>query len=538
MPPKAASNLNAGMSRPGPTSGIACSDALLQLRVSLDDPMSSTFACGGRIVLSDYLPSILSSDSSEDEDAGPESPTPRPRISMRYAPRRPQYDSDQESDPTDDDNATDNDNASDNGDFGGEDLVTIRWDPRDHTTAASKAKLDFPPDPETSQNITQLVQDMHPTDEGYELTPEFFSTTFSPYSCGIIDLAAQALLPGYPSQAPNPQNGKSIEAYLYRLNVHTTKRIMHADKRQRTKLRRTVATWPNQIGHLVVGLPFPHAGGDMTVRCKGARKPATFSWCGDSTPSRQVISWAAFYSAGANCEYDIAEVMGGYRVSLVYNLFRVRGNGQMGDSKGVDGLLDVTSIPMYKTIRAVVDDTVGWLEGGYLGFNCRHSYPHTTNVPGEIFRAPENLVGVDFLMYQIFRSFGLEVQFRPLVRDVEFRGVGGEDEGEGVLDGVEGPKMRPVVGAHYSMAMLRSQHLDVEGAGKMEWAWGKLLEDWAGEYDGGPEARGENWGFLDFDEVNWLNEFGHEEPNIVVTGLKNDVWLWLWLGGVKLGYDY
>ncbi|KAK3898055.1 hypothetical protein C8A05DRAFT_38375, partial [Staphylotrichum tortipilum] len=46
-------------------------------------------------------------------------------------------------------------------------------------------------------------------------------------------------------------------------------------------------------------------------------------------------------------------------------------------------------------------------QGGYLGFNCSHVYTHTTNTRLN-FLAQDNLKGADMLMYEIFRSLGLD----------------------------------------------------------------------------------------------------------------------------------
>lgn len=50
----------------------------------------------------------------------------------------------------------------------------------------------------------------------------------------------------------------------------------------------------------------------------------------------------------------------GHRLTLTYNLFCVRGNGQLG---GNCPWLDPTTLPMYKTILDLVYDDNGWRNG-------------------------------------------------------------------------------------------------------------------------------------------------------------------------------
>jgi hypothetical protein len=127
----------------------------------------------------------------------------------------------------------------------------------------------------------------------------------------------------------------------------------------------------SHFGSLVVCLPLQFKGGALEVRHKG--KTVTFDWSDavngsdGETPS---ICWAAFYS---DCEHEIFEVTEGHRLTLTYNLYSVRGNGQLG---GNYPWLDPTQLPLYKTIRDLVSDRDGWENGKKSNFDREE--PKTT----------------------------------------------------------------------------------------------------------------------------------------------------------------
>ena len=114
----------------------------------------------------------------------------------------------------------------------------------------------------------------------------------------------------------------------------------------------------DQFGSLVVCLPLHFKGGALQVRHKG--KSVAFDWSTagrDNDGNQPSICWAAFYS---DCEHEIFEVTEGHRLTLTYNLYSVRGNGQLG---GNYPWLDPTQLPLYKTIHDLVQDEEGWLKG-------------------------------------------------------------------------------------------------------------------------------------------------------------------------------
>jgi hypothetical protein len=114
---------------------------------------------------------------------------------------------------------------------------------------------------------------------------------------------------------------------------------------------------PDQFGSLVICFPLEHHGGALEVRHKG--KTVSFDWSNSKADGKEPsIGWAAFYS---DCEHEVLEVTEGHRLTLTYNLFCVRGNGQLG---GNSPWLDPTHLPLYRTIRGLVQDD-GWHNGQY-----------------------------------------------------------------------------------------------------------------------------------------------------------------------------
>lgn len=161
----------------------------------------------------------------------------------------------------------------------------------------------------------------------------------------------------------------------------------------------------DQFGSLVVSLPLSHKGGALEVRHQG--KTVTFDWSSPTdTTEAPSIKWAAFYS---DCEHEVLEVTEGHRLTLTYNLYIVRGNGFLG---GHASALDPTTLPLYNTIRDMVNDSELWKEEGYIGYHCAHIYPHTSKSKLH-FMAPDNLKGADMAIYSICCSLGLNVTFRP-----------------------------------------------------------------------------------------------------------------------------
>ncbi|KAL2168770.1 hypothetical protein VTG60DRAFT_6879 [Thermothelomyces hinnuleus] len=353
--------------------------------------------------------------------------------------------------------------------------IDLRWDSNDESVLSSETKLTFPLEPNTEKNLDRLIKDMVPAtfglggehvyDESYrkatKLDPTRFSSTFNPYELGIIDAIAQTLLPSL----RHSKQTRSVKAELYKLNLYSGpsgKFKTHVDTPRS----------PAQFGSLVVCLPLEHRGGALEVRHKG--KTVTFDWSNskgdDKGPS---IGWAAFYS---DCEHEVLEVTEGHRLTLTYNLFCVRGNGQLG---GNCPWLDPTHLPLYKTILSLVREHDGWRDGA------------------------------DMLMYEIFRSLGLKVSFRPVVTDLRY------------YDPATGDDAAPVVGLELEWTTWRYPADDAEEKYD-EWT-GKVRPGYINRrrYYWGSDTDSEREpeptpvpGYLHFEDVHWLNNIGHKEPQI------------------------
>ncbi|KAK3692269.1 oxidoreductase [Podospora appendiculata] len=272
--------------------------------------------------------------------------------------------------------------------------VTIRWDPRDASTPASRCKLGFPVDSSTAgyQALGDLIADMLPAafglggkdiyDEKYrkaaKMDPNQFSSNFSPYDVGIVDTITQILLPSLEHGTK-----RVVRAELYKLNVGLRGRghfHPHVDTPRS----------PSQFGSLVVCLPVPHEGGELEVRHKG--KTMAFDWSSTATDDA-AIHWAAFYS---DCEHEVFEVKSGHRLPLIYNLYAVAG---VQDPSLAGCRIEPTKLPVMSRIESMLGDKDFMPQGGWLGFYTTHAYPHTS----EHFETGA-LKGIDMVIWQGFQA--------------------------------------------------------------------------------------------------------------------------------------
>ncbi|KAF2672090.1 hypothetical protein BT63DRAFT_452584 [Microthyrium microscopicum] len=196
--------------------------------------------------------------------------------------------------------------------------IVIRWD-TSNPTRLGPPKVSLPLDASLSESFQKLVHECQPATfakEGEEVYNEeyrkagkldetAFSTNFCPYSLGIVDTIAQALLPTMLDAGLVKEKARGVRAELYKLNIYSGpsgKFKAHVDTPRAQ----------SQFGSLVVCLPYGHEGGALVVRNKKG-SATTFDWGSLPTDS---IQWAAFYS---DCEHEVLEVNSGHRVWIGVN---------------------------------------------------------------------------------------------------------------------------------------------------------------------------------------------------------------------------
>jgi len=73
------------------------------------------------------------------------------------------------------------------------------------------------------------------------------------------------------------------------------------------------------FGTLIIGLPSKHSGGELIIRFDGKEEVVSFA----GPASNYQIPCTAFYS---DCDHEVRQLTGGYRVCLVYNLIQLKAN--------------------------------------------------------------------------------------------------------------------------------------------------------------------------------------------------------------------
>ncbi|KAL1866874.1 hypothetical protein Daus18300_006577 [Diaporthe australafricana] len=346
------------------------------------------------------------------------------------------------------------------------DPVTIRWDPAKPATPASQAKLVLPLTSDYQGNLERLINDLEPASFGHHGKNVFdetyrkalkmdttkFASTFSPYECGIIDSIAQVLLPS----TPESDVRRGVRAELYKLNVYSSpsgKFKPHIDTPRGS----------TQFGSLVVCLPLEHEGGQLQVRHKG--EEVTYDWGNN----RNQISWAALYS---DCEHEVLEVKSGYRLTLTYNLYAVRGGGML---TGIQPpVLDATQLPIYTSLKNIVEN--------------KEFMPEVI--------LPDMLKGLDMVLWEAFGRLGLEASVKPVLNLEDFY--------ENLEEDFDEDKHRMVVGNDRAPHM--SQFLRIEEYEQMD----DQIKEWRGSET------------LNFKDVHWLTKPNHKQLQLAYIAYGNE----------------
>ncbi|KAI0595483.1 hypothetical protein F4775DRAFT_569220, partial [Biscogniauxia sp. FL1348] len=291
--------------------------------------------------------------------------------------------------------------------------ITIRWDSPSKDTTNKITLPILPFDEEGQGKLRELVKDCQPASFGYQgkdvydekyrkatkLDCSDFSTNFCPYTLGIIDTIAQALLPN----ALGGESRTGVRAELYKLNFYSAPSGFF-------KAHVDTPRSETQFGSLVVSLPCHHEGGQLVVRHAG--HSVTYDWS-TSKAQKEVAQcqWAAFYS---DCEHEVLELTEGHRLTLTYNLYVVPGVGQLA---GNSPALDVYSLPLYHKVKEALSNPIFMPEGGYIGIYCTHAYPHNSEQGRK--SLPGILKGADMAVYTVFHALGLQVKVKTVLDDDE-----------------------------------------------------------------------------------------------------------------------
>ncbi|KAK6440867.1 hypothetical protein LTR95_002909 [Oleoguttula sp. CCFEE 5521] len=210
-----------------------------------------------------------------------------------------------------------------------------------------------------------------------------FCTDFCPYSCGMVAIVDQLLVPSYDEQ-------RSVRAELYKLNVYG------GDGPGYFKPHVDTPRGQDQIGSLVVCLPSKFKGGDLSVH--NADRSMRFQWSLNSATS---VQWAAFYS---DCEHEVHEVTAGHRMTLTYNLYTTTKNDlQTNAVHGLNG----AALPFHAQLRAAFADPYFLFEGGGVGVYLHHMYPHAHKRYSKLL--PYCLKGADMEVWEAARALRVPV---------------------------------------------------------------------------------------------------------------------------------
>ncbi|EDU49606.1 conserved hypothetical protein [Pyrenophora tritici-repentis Pt-1C-BFP] len=245
--------------------------------------------------------------------------------------------------------------------------IDVHWDSAGSTERLVIRHNECGPEPDALEKLLQdaipadsAVRGKEVTDETYrkafELDASTFCTNFSPYEAGIIDFIGQGLLPKSPCESQ-----AYYEAELHRLN----------------------------IGHHLY----------LAFICHST----AFDWAG---PARN-IQWVAFYD---DCEPEVLEIISGYRITLMYNLYVRRGLGELA---GYTDAMNVQQLPLYQLVKAAMDEPSFMPKGGVLGKYCSHDYGHASDLGFETL--PDAFKGADMMAYEVFRTLRLTTHVCPVL---------------------------------------------------------------------------------------------------------------------------
>ena len=235
-------------------------------------------------------------------------------------------------------------------------------------------------------------------DEAYlftrEIRPEAFGLNFDPikFSNNILSSISRLI-------------DTRIGAELYKIDSYGPGGMFKAHK--------DTSRGQNRIGTLVVSLPSHFEGGEFVLRNSG--EEMTFDW---STPGRKDyphdLHWIFF---DADTEQEILPVKTGYRLTVLYHIFRVSSPCIWQDSDPDDIEDDNANLtlqfkltPLFSTLISSYKDPKFLPNGGRIAFGLNHKYDLAGVFEGVL--RDDCYKGKDAVLVSTLKAMGLSYQFK------------------------------------------------------------------------------------------------------------------------------
>lgn len=195
----------------------------------------------------------------------------------------------------------------------------------------------------------------------------------------------------------------------------------------------------------------------------------------------------------------------------------VRGSGFLC---GHSPALDPSTLPLYHTIRDLVQDTHLWWaqekRRRHLGYYCSHIYPHAAK-GGVHFHWPDNLKGADMAMYAILRQLGLEVSFRPAFQEGDM----GHSPRESTASSDEEEERRRRCPRELINVLGPDAGLEETSFYGGEEGLEREFNKWVGRTNQEVGLAG----YLRYKDVHWVNGSGHKEVAATYMAVSLDLFL-------------
>jgi hypothetical protein len=239
--------------------------------------------------------------------------------------------------------------------------VTIRWD-SSNPEQGSKVSLPIKHDESSARALQQLLKDCQPAtfgvggedvlDEEYrkavKMDTDDFTCSLDLGQYRILYTLHQALVQD-PRLDEDDTRLHGVCTELYKLNVcynllrsrQLITREIYSGPSGKLKAHVDTPRSKEQMGSLVICLPYAHQGGALAVRHDG--REVLFDWAAKSSSS---IQWAAFFS---DCEHEVLPVTEGHRLTLTYNLHWFNGGPTMMATEL--GAVNQSALPFFEALE-------------------------------------------------------------------------------------------------------------------------------------------------------------------------------------------